>query len=399
MNFTWTEAVPDTNTNNNKMVTVNAYNSNLQVYQMSSNIFFDPNNGFVIFNTSTTLKIYNRKGNLVTDYSPGLYTTLDSVSSFTSWSALEKIGNKMVVYIAFDDKTILLVVEPGLNGISYNLFNSQKFDKNGVYYNTSSNTDITNNTLVDTTVNNTTSDSNDILKNAISDYYKWSFYWNTSANNGMNGVKSNTYSDDYMLKTQIVPPVCPACPSCPAVKTSGVCTNCGGNGGSGTQQSGYSDNRNTIGGVANNLIDTTGKGITSAATGATNLGTSAVTGTVGLAKDTVGGAVGLAKETVGGTVGLAKETVGGAVGLAKDTVGGAVNLAERAVSGIVNMGGPTQIPGNPYAQQRQGTNGQGMGINNYGNPSADIYSYYGAVPQRSSSNYMPISSDFSKFGR
>ena len=38
-------------------------------------------------------------------------------------------------------------------------------------------------------------------------------------------------SEDYILKTQIVPPVCPSCPSCPKEVT---CTNCGGQGGSGT---------------------------------------------------------------------------------------------------------------------------------------------------------------------
>ena len=38
--------------------------------------------------------------------------------------------------------------------------------------------------------------------------------------------------NDYILKTQIVPPVCPTCPACN--NCSGTCTNCGGNGGSGT---------------------------------------------------------------------------------------------------------------------------------------------------------------------
>ena len=41
--------------------------------------------------------------------------------------------------------------------------------------------------------------------------------------------------NDYILKTQIVPPVCPAAPSCPSCTADcGSCSNCGGNGGSGT---------------------------------------------------------------------------------------------------------------------------------------------------------------------
>ena len=42
---------------------------------------------------------------------------------------------------------------------------------------------------------------------------------------------SNYFSDDYFLKTQVVPPVCPRCPECPSF---GACNNCGGNGGCGT---------------------------------------------------------------------------------------------------------------------------------------------------------------------
>ena len=54
------------------------------------------------------------------------------------------------------------------------------------------------------------------------DFWKWWSYFNSNAVGGL--------SNDYMLKTQIVPPVCPSCPAC----QGGACTNCGGAGGSGS---------------------------------------------------------------------------------------------------------------------------------------------------------------------
>ena len=53
-----------------------------------------------------------------------------------------------------------------------------------------------------------------IPNNNISYYYKWYWFWNTSGSMPVN------FSEDYMLKTQVVPPVCPACPSCPKLYIS-----------------------------------------------------------------------------------------------------------------------------------------------------------------------------------
>ena len=72
----------------------------------------------------------------------------------------------------------------------------------------------------------------DASGNAVSDYYKWYWYWNSVGG-------ANKYSDNYILKTQVVPPVCPTCPNCP--NCTGTCTNCGGNGGSGFVASRYPD--------------------------------------------------------------------------------------------------------------------------------------------------------------
>jgi hypothetical protein len=277
---------------------------------------------------------------------------------------------------------------------------------------------------------------------------------------GSTGFGGNDFfpgGNDYILKTQVVPPVCPSCPSC-THGCSGVCNSCGGNGGSGTQVGGTQGDglaRDAAGGAASLARDAAG-GATSlvrdAAGGATSLVRDATTGTVGLAKDATAGTVGLAKDATAGTVGLAKDTVGGATSLAKDAVGGAssflqssaggignfiqssaggignyvkdaatgtVDLAKDAAGGISSGVGSliqnnqTQIQqGQGYGQQggqgygQQGgqgygqQGGQGYGQQGYGQQGQmDQYSYYGAVPPRDQSNFMPLTSDFSRFGR
>jgi hypothetical protein len=66
------------------------------------------------------------------------------------------------------------------------------------------------------------------LDSIISDYYKK--YWNSNLPaTTINGVKQ--YSNDFLLKTQIIPPICPSCPQLP---TNVTCNNCGQNGGGGS---------------------------------------------------------------------------------------------------------------------------------------------------------------------
>jgi hypothetical protein len=233
-------------------------------------------------------------------------------------------------------------------------------------------------------------------------------------------------SSDYILKTQIVPPVCPTCPACPGNVT---CTNCGGQGGSGTLAT---DGKSIVGdqapeqngkrqgglvrqvvsdttGLARDVVSGTDDLVRDAASGTAGLAKDAVGGTVGLAKDAVGGTVGLAKDAVGGTVGLAKDVVGGTVGLAKDTVSGATGLLTGAVSGVAGLFKPNQT-NQPQFQNNQ-PQYQNNAMNNtmqsssgrrggpYGGQTIDNTTYYGALPDRPSANYMPVTADFSAFSR
>ena len=236
---------------------------------------------------------------------------------------------------------------------------------------------------------------------------------------GMSGSNAGFGNDfnDYILKTQVVPPVCPSCPSC-TTECSGVCNSCGGNGGSGTQVGGTQG--------ATSLARDAAEGATSlardAAEGATSLAKDATAGTVGLAKDATAGTVGLAKDAVGGASSFLQSSAGGignfiqssAGGIGnyvKDAATGTVGLAKDAAGGISSGVGSliqnnqTQIGqqgGQGYGQQggqgygQQG--GQGYGQQG-GRGQMDQYSYYGAVPPRDQSNFMPLTSDFSRFGR
>lgn len=293
--------------------------------------------------------------------------------------------------------------------------------------------------------------------------------------------KTQVDMNNYLLKTQVVPPVCPACASCPNVNNNITCPGCGGSGGHGTDSS----NNNTLstiianayaqtlqsqqygvgggvcgnglGGVSNNLIDkTTGLGNTAinSATGlvaGAELGATALAGQViNTAGNAISGTVGtlgdVAKTAIGGTVDLSKALAGdvttlgtGAENVTGKVVTGATDLGGKAITGATALGvgaemGATSLGmgaigtvnnavntvgniGNGVGgQNSRGSAGnyQGDTQGNRGYMSSNTKSsntgfitsgtpgyneYYGAVPQKPSTTFIPVTSDFSKFGR
>jgi hypothetical protein len=255
-------------------------------------------------------------------------------------------------------------------------------------------------------------------------------------------------NNDYLLKTEVVPPVCPSCPSC---STGGVCNACGGNGGSGTNSgSAGSDSKlsskelaREFGTGASGLLRDGAKGTTDlirdAAGGVTNVAKDSASGIGSFAKDSASGIGNFAKDSASGIGDFAKDVaggaalgtavaVGGAYGIGRDAVGGAYNAASGAVTGTVGLGreilsgaagmlnnGQNRGQGGQGQYQGQGQGGQGPNIsmggyqnsyggqNSYQPPAAagqDPYSYFGAVPPRTgSTNFMPRTADFSQFGK
>jgi hypothetical protein len=390
-------------------VTDRYYDMSKNLYKISDYIEFDVSNAnLIIQQNDGSIIIYDRFSNAETVKTPGTISNTTSKitnSSFSSWLVTDTVGQNLVLYIRNALKTLVAVIQYDVTQRIYNLVNVCRFNENGLdkgdagrnAYLTTNNPLTQSPTIPSSTnsLNFNTSNTNtdNIPNNALSEYFKWYWFYKTNQN------KNSEFSEDYILKTQIVPPVCPSCPACPSCP-GGVCGNCGGQGGSGT----LSTTGNTVvkstnipgavaslgttaGDVAGKTIDATGKLVG----GASGLGEKAVTGTVGLAKETAGGAVGLAKETVGGAVGLAKETVGGAVGLVKEAGAGLKDLLKS---------NPTDIRRNQIQSSEVNSQYQTSQASKYGTQTtgADNYSYYGALPPKSS-NFMPITADFSAFGK
>ena len=255
--------------------------------------------------------------------------------------------------------------------------------------------------------------------------------------------------DDYLLKTEVVPPVCPNCPNCRSKNKDGVCVDCGGNGGGGTNTSPPpttlppttsppTTNPPATNPPATNPPATnppeSNPSISDLAldlgTGATNLVRDGAEGAADLVRDGVGGANDLVRDGVGGANDLVRDGVGGAVGLAKDTVAGVGGFvhdavhdtaagAGSAVTGAYMLGkdavGSVYGAATDIVQGTMGMVGGGGGVDAGGGGAGastasdqqqvpqgiDPYSYFGAVPARNQggSNFVPMLADFSSFGK
>jgi hypothetical protein len=402
-------SVTDTDSDINKLVKDTAYDANKHLYKLSANVNYDISNANLVIKQSDSSRIiYDRSNRSYIVSSGSISEAAKSVIAantvtnvgYNSWVVFDTVGQKMVLYCSSATNTIVAIVNYNSTTKQYYLANVARFNSNNLV-NGNANYVIpiggascsgsTTTTTASTTSGSMPSLPGQGADSYISEYFKWYWFWKNSSGSSLTNP-NDQFSEDYILKTQIVPPVCPSCPSCPSCSSGSVCANCGGNGGSGT----LTTNGNTV--VADTIKD---KNIVRTAVGgAVDLGKDAVSGAVDLTKQTVGGAVGLGKDAVGGAVGLTKETVGGAVGLAKDTVGGAVGLVKDTVGGAVGLAKDVLTPNPMYIGQTTNSNGGQIGQPTYGTQTrnADIYSYYGALPSKSS-NFMPITADFSSFGR
>ena len=448
----------DTDPKNNGFITDNYYDPNKVLYQLSKYVKYDITNGSLIVQTQNTPKsvtIYNRL-NPITSVQVTKPNTISNTSStiqsitFSPNIINDELGNNFVLYIPDGTNTLVSIVSKINNG--YTLKNTVRFTANAV---------------------DTGSGSNGVMA-MFNNFVSGGGYGGQAGiqqwgHNGQNVGQptASGYSDDYILKTQIVPPVCPSCPSC---AKGGVCTNCGGQGGSGTQ----SGNGGTMingekqkQGLYDNLTDehsflgegtpTTGKkdasgkdiewksdigkgtfssnadpntlagGLSlmqySTVAGIEELGYTAAdvlkTGasTVGGAVKDVTGGIGKAAEGVGSglkgaaheAVDLAKSAGSGAVGLIKDQRDrdSAVNkngqlqgvsggMSGSGVSGATVGPGATGGTGATGVSGARGSSGYSQ-ISSAGPQTMDQYSYYGTLPAKGASNFMPVTADFSTF--
>jgi hypothetical protein len=454
-----TSYVMDADTANNSMVTEPLYNTSRQVYQISHYVKYDPLNGNLLVQggdgAQKTVTVYdiNKNANLINATNQTAISnnssTLPNVT-FKPYTIVDTLGQNLILYIP-NNQTVLVVLisylDAGLN--QYMLTNVCRFNANGLdggnqigdMYNAGQYYQMGPGLAIPP--------EQAAMNNSISEYYRWYWYWNTVGSpgqgagpqgpgmgpgmgpgqgagqqwqglgfpaQGMQNIPPNI--NDYILKTQIVPPVCPTCPNCPATG-AGTCTTCGGNGGAGTVVKGPQVGDIMIGKDGKVVTDSKGQLMYWTAD---NIGQAKAQGSGWVSNigsgtfdsnanpDTIGGSLTLATyDTVAGIEDVAKTGAGVVTGVA-GAVGGAVGSVAGAVGGVANNAISTtgQIlnshPGPGQEQDDNVSNKPNQRSTTYSQQGAknspnDPYSYYGQLPAKGKSNYMPLTADFSRFGK
>lgn len=413
---------------------VDAMNGNLVVYPTADGI-------------SSAPTVYNRYNNNA-EVAPAIFNEshryfMDASEDKPTFNAISDLRvqiinapeNIQVLYVSVNKSTLVALIKKTNN--EYGLLNTLRLESDGTYNNTAHGSDGSNlpqSVSTDNAENNIPDQSTDEANNEINipfatpDQYLDYFY------SHLTGDGDNKLND-YILKTQIVPPVCPVCntsacvaqtanaaqPACataPATTTTPATP--------ATTATTATTAPTSVGNLAKGVVSETAglaKGVVSetaelakdVVSETTDLAKETASGAVGLAKETVSGATGLAKETASGAVGLAKETVSGAAGLAKDTATGAAGFAKDLVSStfgltkdvVSGVVGPlNRFDPRDNRQMASGANGNGTvltptnrGITPQASVGSDPYSYYGQLSTKPSAGFRPLTADFSSFGR
>jgi hypothetical protein len=327
------------------------YEPTRPLYMVGPNVRYDIQNGILLIKTtndssSKSINVYARDGSYKTITSAGQYSAPNSLANITfqPFVALDSVGQNIVLYLPYQTFTVVALIGYGdTNKLSLVINNVCRFTTTTIDKGPNANTSTA-------TPNNLTKDSN------ISEYFKWYWYWKNQSGGG-----DQKYSEDYLLKTQIVPPVCPSCPTC----NSGTCTNCGGNGGSGT----LAKNGNTV--VNGNNVPRYNNNNPNSVGGVLNKG-------------------------IGAVENVAVDVIDNASGLIKGFGSGVKDVLTQGNRTTINN---TNNPNGLVNRSNNINRTEGDFKSPYGTQNIDQYSYYGALSNKGSGNFMPITSDFSKFGR
>ena len=371
----------------NSYTTLNGYENNKQLYQISDNVYFDTSNRYLVIHSSQGMTVYD--GTVDSNGPVKVHTNAQTVTGtpstlqpveFKVLYMLDTDGGNIVLYMPTStNKTMVAVLTSDpvnnklLSVISIALFNpnsSNGVDGNpNVMFSGSSATSVppppppSSNPVFVADASNITqfaTVASSILQTLLSsnatNYYTQQYNPNIQS-----------YSEDYILKTQIVPPVCPACPSC----TGATCNTC--NHVHGTAMLDASFNHNAT------RRDKNGRLIR----GAERVGGDILGGAERIGGDILGGA-----ERIGGKLERGAQWFGN--GLESALTMHPTNVANNGEVRI-NNGVRNDVDNNIPVQKIEQQTVQQSG--------SDNYSYYGALPSKGPSNYMPILADFSKFGR
>ena len=423
----------DRNVKNNTMVIDPIYNTKRSMYQISEYVKYDISNANILVGAGEkSLKVYTRQGTspqtLTMNASDQETKNGDDQTNVANITLVPRIiydlcGQNMILYIPNAKKTLVALIcytKDEQSNLQLGLRNVCRFTESGI--------DTGEPSMTGTSTSTGTS---------------------TGTGSGTNtGADETTYADfdldDYMLKTQVVPPVCPACPSC-NYNNQGACNQCGGNGGCGTRTNagdslvtggnGIRDAVTATGNVATGAVNAVGNAATGAvnaagnvATGAVNAAGNVATGAVDAAGnvvnktvDTAGNVVNKTVDTAGNVVNKTVDTAGklatgvlgaatnvatGVLGAATDVATGAFGAASNVATGAIGTVGNVLGGANGGMQQGlvpQGTMQQPQQMQQMpvagATSTSDPYSYYGKLPAKNSNNFMPITADFSSFSK
>ena len=418
------------------------YDETAMLYLIYNNLYFDKNNGNLIQTNIAdgSIVVYNRDKTQHTIAFNSKYDNIEKdtlTTKFKPWFITE--NNKMYLYVPFKNGTIISILRLNKkeDASTEMVLESSKFFENNDESKTISGTS--------TTVDDST-DKNDLEK--VFDHDKFEEvtkmmnlmgYGAHLYNKKKSSDISDEYSDDYILKTEVVPPVCPQCPTCSG-GCSGVCNDCGGNGGSGTRDRNgntmtdrsNTSRRNNNGNILERTVDETGNVLERSVDTAGNVLVRTVDtagnvvektidtagnvvektiDTAGNVLSTVGeGAKTVASDVYGAATGTVSTVGQGAKTVAGDIYGAATGVVGDLYSGIKNLGsGATQLQSNGSYNNMYGNNmmyqqPQMAGVQTSYRPSQRAsyqnsitnYDYYGALPSRTS-NFVPVTANFSSF--
>jgi hypothetical protein len=212
-NLNYANNVIDNNPKNNDYQSDDFYDPNKlgKVYQMTNFVNFDGHSGNLIVKQfiSGNLReiVYNRlNGNMpgnnntynMSQQILNLDIRIPKNNSLNSWSVLDSEGNNVVTYIGIANDTVICISQKDpndTNNVCFRLVDVKRFDAFGE--------------VIDGTNQNKNPDKN--CSNTGSGDY-WKGYWNAYYQNMPTTSPPQNKSNDYILKTQIVPPVYPYFP-------------------------------------------------------------------------------------------------------------------------------------------------------------------------------------------
>jgi hypothetical protein len=404
--------------NDDKNVVDDFYDSTRGLYQLTKNVRYDVKNGNLLIQskigTSRQVDVFYRNARHLDILAPDLSLTSSTTTSteasnktFSQTSnspyfVQDKLDNHTIMVWPNDDNTTIIVFANALDADgSIRVVKYRRFLKDRVYTGSANNYG----SGSGSGSGSESGSKSDISENSdlLNAFARWYIYFNSDAT-----IDGTINSSDYLLKTQIVPPVCPACPGC----SGSACTNCGGNGGSGTQTAGQQslafDNKTIVGAtgnLVNNTIGTAGNVVSSTIGTAGNVVNKTVDvagNVVDKTLDTATNVVGKTFDTAGNLVGKTFDAAGNLLGSTADRLGLDRVGYNQSYRGPVNTSSSANANGYPSSgasatEYRPGSNNTGVPTLPNASPK-DQYSYNGAL-QPKGANFIPVTTDFSRFGR